>query len=533
MIPRAICLLVCCFTLIVSHGQSLGYHFIEGWTSSTSYQVEDSLLTVSIRNVVPGVEGSGRHRILLTKSTLDWSESREVVFNYDTAYVTTHFNASDITSKSLMVCGSYSPSLGIDTQTAYLAQFDLNGNLLRKRSFNFGVSNQCYSIIHTRDGNIAVVGVYNSNRAPLRAFFLLVDSALITLEEKTYGCNDFNSNGGCNMYPHQITESNDGNFIITLSAYAVQEPEIRYPIVNKIKPNGDVIWSYDAEETTFSYNYPLSVETNQGNHFLFALKNVYNPYQNPDLPGNRLPTQDSDGSSFVIELSPLGIELGRRDLRAEVLKYYNDQIDYNVIHFGRAIKTNDGGFALCGNNYVENEVGYEAGFLMKLDSEGDVSWFRRYQVDSATPYDTNQKQKTYVYGLSQLDNGGYAFSGRYISPPAPEFDGGPFNSALSIITDEYGCVKSGCQDVVGIAEVEDGMSLTLRPNPSQGSFTVPLIKEAKVISLLNTKGEVLQQLYDIKESRVLMHTDVPSGLYFLKIYYSSGTTETRKVVISR
>ena len=518
--------------LILTYGQGSGFNFIEGWTSSSSYQVDDSLLTVSIRNVIPGADGSGRHRVLLTKSTMDWSDSREVLFRYDSSHVTTHFNGSTINDHSLIVSGAFSPSLGIDTQTGYLAQFKLNGELLRKRSFHFGLVNQPYSVINTSEGNIALIGVYRSGPQNVRMFFLLVDSSLNTLDSNTYSCNDFNSYGGCNLSGYRIVETRDSNFIISASAYSRVYPEIRYSVVHKINTQGEILRSYKNKENVYSHEFPLVLSLNNDKHILFSLNNYFYPYKNPKYPDNRLPTTNLKMTTSKTEISGSGVEISKVDLKPEVAKFYSDDFEYNYLHCERAIKTKDGGYAICGHNSIDNEVGYEVGFLLKLDSLGTVSWFRRYQVDSSSP-DNGLKQKTYVYGVSELDNGGFVMSGRYISPPSPEYPGA-FNSALSIITDEYGCIEPGCQNKVSVDEIElSGFKVV--PNPSNGIFRILGNSLTDIVSIKITtmNGQTIAHSEYRDVDAIEVSSYLGQGVYILTILKSNGEYDVSKLIISQ
>ena len=518
--------------LILTYGQGLGYHFIEGWTSSSSYQVDDSLLTVSIRNVIPGADGSGRHRVLLTKSTMDWSDSREVLFRYDSSHVTTHFNGSTINDHSLIVSGAFSPSLGIDTQTGYLAQFKLNGELLRKRSFHFGLVNQPYSVINTSEGNIALIGVYRSGPQNVRMFFLLVDSSLNTLDSNTYSCNDFNSYGGCNLSGYRIVETKDSNFIISASAYSRAYPEIRYSVVYKINAKGEILWSYDNKESIYSYDFPLGLELENGNYLLFSINNYFYPYKNPKYPDNRLPTTNLNSTTYAIVLDNTGSEVSRRDISSEISSLYNDDFDYTYLKCDKVIKTFDGGLAICGNAYVDTEIGYESGFLMKLDDSGEVSWFRNYQVDSSSP-DNGLKQKTYVYGVSELDNGGFVMSGRYISPPSPEYPGA-FNSALSIITDEYGCIEPGCQNKVSVDKIElSGFKVV--PNPSHGIFRIlgDSLTDIVSIKITTMNGQTIAHSEYRDVDAIEVSSYLGQGVYVLTILKSNGEYDVSKLIVTQ
>ena len=515
-----------------TYAQDLGYHFIEGWTSSTTYQVDDSLLTVSLKNVVPGSEGAGRHRILLTKSTKDWTETREKVFRYDSSYVTTHFHASSIDNGSLIVTGSALPSLGIDTQLGFIAKFSSNDELITKRSFSFGVVNQPYSLIHTFEGNIALVGSYRTGTQKLRMFYLLVDSNLNTLDSNTYGCNEFNGNNGCNLSAYRIVQTNDSSYIISASAYSTDHRVMRYPIVYKVDRQGNLLWSYNAKETTYCYDFPVVYQLSNGNIMLVSVNNYFYPYKNPEYPSNRLPTINLNGSTYVTQIDSDGQFISIRDLRSDVQKFYSDTFGYNYLFSERVISTKDKGFAICGNSYVENEVGDEAGFLIKLDSLGEVSWFRRYQVDSSASTST-QFQKTYIYGISQSNNGSFLMSGRYISPPSTEYPFG-YNTALSIITDEFGCIEPGCQKLNDVKEFESHR-LLLVPNPSSGDFSIKggSINNIESVDILTMSGHVISHFETLGEEQINVSTTLGQGMYFVSIQKSNGEVEVLKLVISK
>lgn len=135
--------------------------------------------------------------------------------------------------------------------------------------------------------------------------------------------------------------------------------------------------------------------------------------------------------------------------------------------------------------------------------------------------------------MSELSSGGFVLSGRYISPPAPEFNGGPFNSALTIITDEYGCVEPGCQYKIGIDKVEVSQYEVV-PNPSNGVFRIygESLEDIVSVRLVSLSGQVVEHF----ENRTTDYIDIKAmpvrGIYFLSVLRSNGVRSTSKVIFS-
>ncbi len=170
------------------------------------------------------------------------------------------------------------------------------------------------------------------------------------------------------------------------------------------------------------------------------------------------------------------------------------------------MSTSDGGFLICGSSRVNNEIGTRSGFLMKLDSNGEYEWFRRYQPNTC---DTGEEEDTYIYGVSELRDGGFALCGRYICDGRQEL----VTDAIVVITDKFGCIEPGCEKLVSVQK------LSLNPikivtNPSNGSFhlTTNDANQISEIKVIDMQGREVKSKIEKRSESISLQIDAVPGL---------------------
>lgn len=511
----------------LARAQTPGVYFLNGWTANGSYQIGDSILTIG---VVRGANLTG-DSILISKSDLLFDYQQTISFSFDTAEQTSFNGANVIGGDGLYFSGTYKNSLASDSQLGFIAKYDLNQHGIQSKGYVYGASNFSHDMIYTKDNKIAVVGNYSEGTSKIHGYFQLLDTNLSFLVEKKYLCRVNVDNNECREMNQDIIETKDGDFIVSATYQGAARPGIGYTVLRKINHQGDVLWTYSDKNDSFGFHDPVVTKLANGNILLLAKRRYFNPYQNPNEP-NRWPTVDLKGSSYITILNNEGELIERKDTRPFVDRFHQlNTVEYNFLSAENVVSTSDNGFVICGSSRMNNSVGTIGGFLMKLDSNGNYEWFRRYQPDTCNIVE-GASQDTYIYAVSELDNGGFVLSGRFICDGSLDHGGGYFTPAIVIVTDESGCLEPGCQKTVGVAQ-QTTSNLKIAPNPSKGHFSIldDRVNEITQIYITDIQGRIVEYQREIGSKSINIKMNTVSGLYFLRIQKSNGETEVRRIVI--
>ena len=87
----------------------------------------------------------------------------------------------------------------------------------------------------------------------------------------------------------------------------------------------------------------------------------------------------------------------------------------------------------------------------------------------------------------------------------------------------------------GIDTPKNEELLIIYPNPTQGElFFTPMLNNPYSLTIIGSNGSVIMQIPEASiEGRVVNFENYPSGEYFLRLDYESGSTEVKKIVKMR
>jgi hypothetical protein len=123
----------------------------------------------------------------------------------------------------------------------------------------------------------------------------------------------------------------------------------------------------------------------------------------------------SDGGPLICGyLSGIGLTKAGTNGSVQWKKSYQDQVNFQYLFPNDIISTTDGGYALVGHGFQTNSANDES-FIIKLDSSGDITWYKQYTdtivegVDF-TQIDQRPDGQLLVAGVDGL---AHAFIGRW------------------------------------------------------------------------------------------------------------------------
>jgi len=124
-----------------------------------------------------------------------------------------------------------------------------------------------------------------------------------------------------------------------------------------------------------------------------------------------------------------------------------------------------------------------AGFLMRINENGDSLWYREY-------YYNNQNQYlSYLIDVIPTTDNGFASCGEVLSSGTNSFQ-----DAWVIKTDSFGCLEADC--TVGVTEIIKNKGMAIYPNPARDKITFKInqkdLAETKLV-IYNIQGQILMQ----------------------------------------
>lgn len=361
-------------------------------------------------------------------------------------------------------------------------------------------------------------------------WLLKIDNDGDTLWTKTYGTWG-------NDQGQEIIPTSDGNYILTGSSNSPPNSSYQAYLI-KIDPDGDIIW--DKYYGGSSYEIGNSVkQTPDGGYIMLGITYSYGVNGDAFLVktnaiGDTLWTKKYGGSQldegiFIVVNSDSSYTFCVRD-SSSIGKNIDVQIiktdaNGNILwdkHYGGTEKdtdkmiqkTSDGGYIVSG---ITRSFGLSLPdmWILKLDSEGDTLWTRRY----------GGTDNEHCYSTKQTSDGGYIAVGKCES--FSQEDGIMFLKLNS---------KGKLGSEVGINEIYSDNTLTIYPNPAGRVFNIDF-KEGlppSSIKITNVKGQVIfSQVLDAtiqNRNRIIDLKESAPGVYFLTIQ-STKKTITKKIIL--
>lgn len=293
-----------------------------------------------------------------------------------------------------------------------------------------------------------------------------------------------------------IVETAEGDFII--GGYVQQN--INQPnnhLILKINSEGDLLNYQIIGDWSLSIGWPKLEYCSDGN-FIYC--------------GSIYPSSDYEKDAYFCKIdSDLNIIWESQYPLAHHLGYMF------------SIKENpDGSFISVGGGKKEN--GQDEGILVKLDSQGEMLWHRRYQ-QALEPFYLN-----YLYDVVRAPDGGYVAGGTCL--PVPQG-----TQIWLLKVDSMGCLVPGCDTLVNVFELEKNLfGFQLYPNPASDVLNIYFESLSPhpdgTFTVYNLQGQAVHSFHATSSgiTYILQVTDLPQGMYVLEYTDGEGVKMSKKWV---
>jgi len=426
------------------------------------------------------------------------------------------FVADWMSQEELIIAGSFMYNSGVDQLGSLVKyniltqEFDIIG------LYNIDLQNQFNTVNLVGAEDLIVSGIYLNPSLDQALGVYKINIANGIVWEFNNSCGDF-----CSATPHQVINSSNNEIYVLAQEYDTNQPAFSQRLSTmliKLDEQGQELWRvYPGDPENFWIDPGGIIETDNG---------ILVFYSNPKF--YQANNQHSSNLESEIQFSQYdhnGNLLWSDHLDNDVLEVYSEQENSLFHHFTKAMQTSDGSYVLSG------QMGYRA-FLLKLDSNFEIDWYRLY-----TPHtfleNPNTPQFTVLYNFIPTLDGGYMMAGQYDSAPGDIYPQG-IQTAIALKVDEFGCLEPGCQlnDPIGIEEIQ-GLGVKLFPNPAKEELTLqfnPSFNSNEIEDIL---------IYDIQGKSVLnksFHSnriDISSlhaGLYLLELRTKNGERMSARFV---
>jgi hypothetical protein len=315
--------------------------------------------------------------------------------------------------------------------------------------------------------------------------------------------------------------------------------------------SGFVVGGYTYNPGAYHTGDPLIVKFDKNGTFLWN-RNPGGPYQD----GKAMVCLNEDSTITVLTTIADSIYVFDFDYaRICVIKYSQNGDELWKKKYGESIGGNfvwnirllpNGGYICCGQQQEpgNNDFLY-FGWLLRLDSDGDSIWFRRYSYNNVDPFYNNE-----LMDVSLAQDGGFIATGEV-------WDDDPPNGLQKIWVlkvDSIGCDSAGCDTTVGIKEQHGGMEawghggMEIWPNPAREQIHGRLsmdrlsafwrngrLNRDLTLVIYDIFGRKVQEIKNIdmqREFQVGLESFSP-GIYIIILKNGLNIVESRKFVVAR
>lgn len=493
------------------------------WILNSSFNlVGDTLCSIGMGYVD---SGSQAHRIRITRQTKGGSfyETRLVNFMDDYACEIQGSGAT-ITHDSMIVIACQSKdSFGI--RSAYLWRLDYHLNPIDTFFYTVGYNRQAISLSYDSAlGRYLVLGDYVDNEtSPRRSYLLEVDTGFSEKRISTYGCKDY---PGCNYFSRQVIPLPKGKKLIVGLKVAPATINLNEPKIFILDSNNKVEFKLAVEDDTFCLFDIMVGQISDSQFVAVTCNSAYKPYKKDSNNPNALTNYNR--SYLLVPFDVQGNVDKPINLDSELRFKLQDQ-DYRCVP-NKIIQTRDGGLAVAGETDYITSFGAHVGFLLKLDSNANFEWFRKYPLNISTPFDDGQVLSV-LYDVYQNEDHTYVLTGEYFTASCDSFPKGA-QLGMLLFVDQYGCLEPGCEQkdyIKGIKKRRNPV-FTVFPNPSSGNLTIrgkDGIRPQKV-EIFNAVGKIIYESGYPPVMKLSIHLP---GVYFVRITPQNLITETHKILV--
>jgi hypothetical protein len=308
--------------------------------------------------------------------------------------------------------------------------------------------------------------------------------------------------------------------------------------------SGFVVGGFTNNSAVYHSGDPIIVKFDKNGTFLWS-RNPGGPYQD-DIA---MVCLNEDSTITVLTAIADSIYFYDFDYaRICVIKYSQDGEELWKKKYGESIGGNfvwnikplpDGGYICCGQQQEpgNNDFLY-FGWLLRLDSDGDSIWFRRYSYNNVDPFYDNE-----LMDVSLAQDGGFIATGQV-------WDDDSLNGLQKIWVlkvDSLGCDSAGCDTTVGIKEQHGGMKarghggMEVWPNPGREQIHVRLnmddgrLNKDLTLVIYDIFGREVGRIMVVDgQDEVIVNIESYSpGVYIAILKKGFDLLESRKFVVAR
>ena len=477
-----------------------------------------------------------------------------------------YFTADSVATQTYSLClkdsffvveGAVSDTVIAGGVASFVAKFDYNGNKIscntyrdsRYLFFDFCINQN--ALINTSDGGMAAIGEVLDTAGKYLILFSKFDSAGGLLFYKTY---DLGLSGYRHLNAYSIMERLDAYYItgdVQLANYYTE------PLLVKLDLAGNLIFSKAYTTLDYVYTYQSSIKALQNGNLLVCVSradNNINEWQNTlqtcflevDTLGNikkqGKTTDNNTSAAYTLDIAQDKSYLSCGSYfkyREQGFTYeYQEYLAKWDTSFNKvwSLQVGDSGYnnnfsdfkqtasdeiILCGTNCNDINQTSPTGCLAKVNSNGDLQWYRKYIIPTGLNPD---------YSYSYLYNVGLLPCGDILAAGSWQNNGG--NSPLGyqqvawiLRVDSNGCMEDGrcglSTDISSSPALQVAPeAIKVVPNPSNGIFTINALgplPSATTIEIYDALGRKLhsQALFNCNSLVNLYY--LPSGIYFYKV----------------
>ena len=181
-----------------------------------------------------------------------------------------------------------------------------------------------------------------------------------------------------------------------------------------------------------------------------------------------------------------------------------------------------------------DEPAYHTSWLVKVSSEGDSLWARRYT------YFDGEFVAPEVWDMKTTPDGGYVLVGT--APQVFDINTNPYIPAWIMKVDSFGCLIPGCQldDTTAISgSPEQTTRLAIFPNPASDFLHIELRSAPSTGSfaarIVDANGKTMTEIPAVSAhtTYTLPVWQWPPGVYFLQLLHDGVPVRTERFVVGR
>lgn len=375
---------------------------------------------------------------------------------------------SKLNNGNYSMCGMYLSSS--NRFTGLISQVDSMFNIVSFKTIQIGYKTfplQIHRIDSSRY-NVFGVALFETTilQEKVKTFMALMNADSL-MEVKTFSCSGFQDEGGCQPTLRNVISQENG-YLLICNAESVNWPDITNLLLINIDYLGNEIWrktlSYESTSVVSAIGTNLFDD-----HTVITYSDFwFKPFKNPESPNYPLASENLNANIFMALVDSNG-SFDTSNLKNEV-RFVGNPEERFVQYY--SVNTKDSGVVIVGYVIERGSNGVILGAILKLDKFGKYKWLRHHQLNINGGSGREEREQLKFYGVTELNQGGFAVCGEYVSDPTDKYPNGT-QKAVVMFLDEFGCFEPGCQLKDGIQSLNtENHLVTAYPNPSHGSVSL-------------------------------------------------------------